>query len=78
MPEKVPFRLTPNLKEALGVSGIEVVIFFYNLQNVNFFFFFYAFIIPISNKNNYNIGIPSDHLTVYIHCLRSINFFWIF
>lgn len=25
MPEKVPFRLTPNLKEALGVTGIEVI-----------------------------------------------------
>lgn len=24
VPEKVPFRLTPNLKEALGVTGIEV------------------------------------------------------
>lgn len=30
VPEKVPFRLTPNLKEALGVTGIEVIIdFFY-------------------------------------------------
>jgi len=25
VPEKVPFRLTPNLKEALGVTGIEVI-----------------------------------------------------
>jgi len=24
VPEKVPFRLTPNLKEALGITGIEV------------------------------------------------------
>lgn len=25
VPEKVPFRLTPNLKDALGVTGIEVI-----------------------------------------------------
>lgn len=25
VPEKVPFRLTPNLQEALGVTGIEVI-----------------------------------------------------
>lgn len=25
VPEKVPFRLTQNLKEALGVTGIEVI-----------------------------------------------------
>lgn len=25
VPEKVPFRLTPNLKKALGVTGIEVI-----------------------------------------------------
>lgn len=24
VPEKVPFRMTPNLKKALGVTGIEV------------------------------------------------------
>lgn len=24
VPEKVPFRMTPNLQEALGVTGIEV------------------------------------------------------
>lgn len=24
VPEKVPFRMTPNLRRALGVSGIEV------------------------------------------------------
>lgn len=24
VPEKVPFRMTPNLREALGVTGIEV------------------------------------------------------
>lgn len=26
--EKVPFRMTPNLEEALGVTGIEVSFFF--------------------------------------------------
>lgn len=28
VPEKVPFRMTPNLQEALGVTGIEVSLFF--------------------------------------------------
>lgn len=27
VPEKVPFRMTPNLQEALGVTGIEVSLF---------------------------------------------------
>lgn len=27
VPEKVPFRMTPNLQEALGVTGIEVSVF---------------------------------------------------
>lgn len=27
VPEKVPFRMTPNLQEALGVTGIEVSFF---------------------------------------------------
>lgn len=27
VPEKVPFRMTPNLQEALGVTGIEVSYF---------------------------------------------------
>jgi PI-3-kinase-related kinase SMG-1 len=27
VPEKVPFRITPNLEEALGVTGIEVSFF---------------------------------------------------
>lgn len=31
VPEKVPFRLTPNFKEPLGVTGIEVIIQ-YNLN----------------------------------------------
>lgn len=35
VPEKVPFRLTPNLKEALGVTGIEV--FFIALLFIHFF-----------------------------------------
>jgi len=35
VPEKVPFRLTPNLKEALGVTGIEVI--YYSLIIDNFF-----------------------------------------
>lgn len=35
VPEKVPFRLTPNLKEALGVTGIEVI--YYLLIIDNFF-----------------------------------------
>lgn len=37
VPEKVPFRLTPNFKEPLGVTGIEVItnniLYFYCLQN---------------------------------------------
>lgn len=28
VPEKVPFRMTPNLEEALGVTGIEVSLSF--------------------------------------------------
>lgn len=30
VPEKVPFRLTPNLRDALGVTGVEVSLFFAN------------------------------------------------
>lgn len=30
VPEKVPFRMTPNLEEALGVTGIEVSQCFYS------------------------------------------------
>lgn len=33
VPEKVPFRLTPNLKEALGVTGVEVIT--YNNYNTH-------------------------------------------
>lgn len=31
VPEKVPFRLTPNLKDALGVTGIEVSFYMINV-----------------------------------------------
>lgn len=37
--EKVPFRMTPNLEEALGVTGIEVSCFL-------FFYFFYFYYFP--------------------------------
>lgn len=30
VPEKVPFRMTPNLQEALGVTGIEVGLVFFS------------------------------------------------
>lgn len=33
VPEKVPFRMTPNLQEALGVTGIEVSSFQSVLQS---------------------------------------------
>lgn len=31
VPEKVPFRLTPNIRDALGVTGVEVCIFYYRI-----------------------------------------------
>lgn len=39
--EKVPFRMTPNLEEALGVTGIEVSFFLFNFFiNVSYFLCF--------------------------------------
>jgi len=37
VPEKVPFRMTPNIKTALGVTGVEVSVFFnrINLDEAN-------------------------------------------
>lgn len=34
VPEKVPFRMTPNLQEALGVTGIEVSLFPHTLSKL--------------------------------------------
>lgn len=38
VPEKVPFRLTPNIREALGVTGVEVSVFIYVLCLYMFWF----------------------------------------
>lgn len=40
VPEKVPFRMTPNLQEALGITGIEVSfnrVFTFFLRKIEFF-----------------------------------------
>lgn len=38
VPEKVPFRMTPNLEEALGVTGIEVSLFIFYFYFINTIF----------------------------------------
>jgi hypothetical protein len=30
VPEKVPFRMTPNIRTALGVTGVEVSVIMFN------------------------------------------------
>lgn len=35
VPEKVPFRLTPNIREALGVTGVEVSLLCFNHVTTN-------------------------------------------
>lgn len=50
VPEKVPFRLTPNLKEPLGVTGIEVIFVALNIGTyciIVYTFFGYLIIIII-------------------------------
>lgn len=37
VPEKVPFRMTPNIKTALGVTGVEVGLSIVTKQKVSFF-----------------------------------------
>lgn len=49
VPEKVPFRMTKNIREALGVTGVEVS---------SFFFFFYETRVLSSGSENGPNGPP--------------------
>jgi len=41
VPEKVPFRMTPNLETALGVTGVEVLFVNLEIRMKNAFLFYY-------------------------------------